>query len=286
MSELARRRSWNKIACFYALTLLFSAPFYALILGTGQLRGSEMFYVTALMWSPALAALATQRLFGDDLAALGWRFGALRWQLWAWFLPVGYALPVYVLVWFGGLGHFQFAEFTAQKAEAFGWQALSPALVFVGYVLLAGTAGLVLSLSRALGEEIGWRGLLVPELAKLTGTHGVAIGSGLMWAAWHYPVLIFGDYNAGTPIGYALACFTLMAIGVSYLMAWLRLASGTLWTAAVLHAAHNRFIQGVFTPLTGDSGPTPYLIDEFGIGLAVSTLLTALLVLRYVRRPQ
>jgi membrane protease YdiL (CAAX protease family) len=99
-----------------------------------------------------------------------------------------------------------------------------------------------------------------------------------MWAAWHYPILLFGDYNAGTPAWYGLSCFTVMVVASSFIAAWLRLRSGSLWTAAIFHASHNLFIQGVFTPLTVDTGATKYVIDEFGIGLAVTTVLTAFLV--------
>jgi hypothetical protein len=43
----------------------------------------------------------------------------------------------------------------------------------------------------------------------------------------------------------------------------------------LLHAAHNVFVQTIFTPLTVDTGPTEYVIDEFGIGLAVVYTLAA-----------
>ena len=61
-----------------------------------------------------------------------------------------------------------------------------------------------------------------------------------------------------------------MGFGLSFATAWLRLRSGSLWPAVVLHASHNLFIQSLFTPLTGNNGITPYLIDEFGIGLALT----------------
>jgi membrane protease YdiL (CAAX protease family) len=71
-----------------------------------------------------------------------------------------------------------------------------------------------------------------------------------------------------------------MVIGISFAFAWLRLKSGSLWTAVLLHASHNLFIQGIFTPLTQDSGPTMYWIDEFGIGLALGAVVVAYLFWR------
>jgi uncharacterized membrane protein len=53
--------------------------------------------------------------------------------------------------------------------------------------------------------------------------------------------------------------------------------SRSVWPCALLHASHNLFIQGFFTPLTGARGHfTPYLIDEFGVAVPGVILLFAL----------
>jgi membrane protease YdiL (CAAX protease family) len=271
------RRVWAKVIVFYLLTLAFSSIFYVFILSTG-LRGGGLYYVTGLMWCPAFAALATKTLFRESIRNMGWQWGKSRYQLLSYFIPIGYALPVYLVVWLTGLGGFYHADFVNKTAATFGWTGLSPALVILGYIALTALIGIIISLSRALGEEIGWRGFLVPELIKVTSFRGTALISGLMWAAWHYPILLFGDYNAGTPAWYGLSCFTVMVVASSFIAAWLRLRSGSLWTAAILHASHNLFIQGVFTPLTADTGKTKYVIDEFGVGLAVTTVVAAIIV--------
>src|SRR5262249_3568404 len=59
-------------------------------------------------------------------------------------------------------------------------------------------------------------------------------------------------------------CFTVMVVSMSFVFAWMRLKSGSLWTGAILHASHNLYIQGVFTPITGDTGKTKWFVDEFG----------------------
>jgi len=70
-----------------------------------------------------------------------------------------------------------------------------------------------------LGEEIGWRGFLVPELYKNNSFLKTAMISGAIWALWHYPIIIFSDYNGGTSVGYSLFCFTLMIIAISFPLA-------------------------------------------------------------------
>ena len=150
------------------------------------------------------------------------------------------------------------------------------AAAIVLYLLFAATGGVVRSCASALGEEIGWRGFLVPQLAKSYSFTTTALVSGLVWSLWHYPVLIFADYNAGTPAWYGLTCFTVMVVSGSFIYAWMRLKSGSLWTGVLLHATHNLFIQSFFDPLTTNTGHTAYITSEFGAGLAVVSLIFAI----------
>jgi membrane protease YdiL (CAAX protease family) len=143
------------------------------------------------------------------------------------------------------------------------------------------TLGFIINCVAALGEEIGWRGLLVPELAKATSFTGTALISGGIWSIYHWPLILSGHYNGeGTPVWFALVCFSIMVIGISFPFAWLRLKSKSLWGAVFMHAAHNLFIQAIFNQLTSDTGLTEYAIDEFGVGLALITILVAYLFWR------
>ena len=272
------------IAVFYALTLAFSGVFNALVLHAGKLDAGNLLYVTGSMWSPALATLATKTMFGESIRELPWRWGSSRYAWLGYLIPIAYALPVYLVVWLSGLGAFADLDFIKKTSSQFGWSNFPPGLALALFILLTATLGMVGKTSRALGEEIGWRGFLVPELAKVVGFPGVGLISGLMWAVYHYPVLIFADYNAGTPVWYGLGCFTLMVIADSFILAWLTLRSGSLWPAAILHGSHNLFIQSIFTPLTRDTGPTKYMIDEFGIGLVITITVAAIIAWRSFMR--
>jgi len=71
-----------------------------------------------------------------------------------------------------------------------------------------------------------------------------------------------------------------MVVSSAFIAAWLRLRSGSVWPAAIYHGAHNLFVQLIFTPLTTNTGHTAWYIDEFGAGLALTTLLGAIVVWR------
>jgi membrane protease YdiL (CAAX protease family) len=272
-------RTWKKIGCFYGFTMLFSLAFGGFVLHAGKMDAGNLLFVTGAMWSPALATFATKGIFRENIRGLPWQWSAARYAWLGYAIPILYTVPVYLLVWVSGLGRFN-TSFLQKTAADFGWQKFPPALALALFVLFTATLGLVAKLSRALGEEIGWRGFLVPELAKVVSFPMVGLISGLMWAVYHYPVLLFADYNAGGPPWYSLSCFTLMVIAGSFVMAWLTLRSQSLWPAAILHASHNLFIQSICTPLTRDTGLTKYIIDEFGIGLVVTSSIAAIIVCR------
>ena len=276
----AKGRVWKKIAVFYTLTMLFSGVFDAFVLHAGKMDAGNLLYVTGAMWSPALAAFATKKIFRERIRDLPWSWSGARYAWLAYLIPLGYALPVYLVVWLTGLGGFYDVDLAKKIAEQFGWLDLPPNLMLALFVLLTATLGMVAKMSRALGEEIGWRGFLVPELSKVVGFSGTAIISGLMWAVYHYPILLFADYNASTPAWYGLICFTIMVVAFSFILAWLTLRSGSLWPAAIFHGSHNLFIQSILSPLTRDTGITKYIIDEFGIGLVITTLIGAIIVWR------
>jgi Type II CAAX prenyl endopeptidase Rce1-like len=99
-------------------------------------------------------------------------------------------------VWGARLGGFPNHEFMDLLVQRMGLRA-SPIVSTMVYILLAGSFGLVKSLASALGEEIGWRGFLVPELFKNIGFTGTALISGVVWACWHYPLLIWSDAAVG-----------------------------------------------------------------------------------------
>jgi membrane protease YdiL (CAAX protease family) len=252
----------NRIATYLGLTFALSTVFYVLIIRAGTLAAGSGLYVLGLMWCPGVAAIITSLIFERSLRGLGWRLGRPRYLALAYVLPLGYGLAAYGTVWILGLGALSTAALPAG-------QSLPTFLAFNA------TVGVVSSLLTATGEEIGWRGFLVPELSRITGFAGTALISGAIWAVWHMPLILFADYHGGAPLWFALACFTIMIVSLSFDFAWLRLRSGSLWPAALLHASHNLFIQQVFDPLTQDTGTTAYLVGEFGLALAIAAIVVA-----------
>jgi membrane protease YdiL (CAAX protease family) len=272
----------KKIYFFLFLTFMFSLFSYVPIISAGTLNTQDGLFVLTMMWSPGLAAILTQFIATRSLRGLGWRPGSVRWLGTAFILPILYALPVYTFTWLTGLGRFPNPSRITSLAEKYS--SPNVAMTVAIFVVISLTVDMVGPLILALGEEIGWRGLFVPELAKTTGFTKTALISGIVWAAWHMPAIFLADYNSsGTPNLYSAVNFAVLIVAISFPFAWLTLKSGSLWPAVVLHAFHNQIVQGIFDKLTGNTGITPYIIGEFGIGLALTGLVVAYIFWRMRR---
>jgi uncharacterized protein len=271
-----REHLTRQILVFIALVFAFSCVPYSLVIHTGHLGTGSGMLVGVLMWCPALAAFASCKIFGIDIATLGWKWRPVRYEVWAYLLPIFYSIPVYAAVWIFIGGSFGFFTFAARLGAAFGFPHSPQAATLLLAIPSFAFMGVIGSMAHALGEEIGWRGFLLPRLVGRTGFTVGCLLSGCIWAVWHYPLLLFADYNSGTPKVYALTCFTVMVIGDAFIFGWFRLKSGSLWPAAMLHASHNLFIQAIFDRMTNPVGRSLYITTEFGCGLALTVGVCAI----------
>jgi uncharacterized protein len=272
------------IPTFLLSTLLISSVFYFLIIRSGHMGGGWGGYVAGLMWSPGLAAMLTCKLSGRKLSTLGWKWGSGRYEVICYVIPLTYSALIYGAVWLSGLGGFYDRSFVKRLVESFGLGQLPPWVAIVLYFLFTATFAVIRGTATVLGEEIGWRGFLVPEFAKTHSFLTTAVVTGLIWAVWHYPVILFADYKSDTPVWFYVPILTLTIPLLNFVWTWMRLKSGSIWPGVILHAAHNTFIQTFFDPLTVHHKATNYVATEFGAALLVIAALLA--VYFYSRRSE
>ena len=277
MLSLSKTR--QDVWVFLALLALFSSVFYALVLVRSDAAKQWSVYAAAFMWCPGMAAIVTCLVRDGTLRGLGWGWGRTRYYPIAYGLALAVCLLPYVVVWVA------FDAFDGrQLAGTFAKAGLPPALAGPAGVLAVGLIVLPLtSLVSAAGEEIGWRGFLVPRMHTLLGFTGTSLLVGLIWAAWHYPInaAVFPLHRPNVPLWYANACFTLLVMGAAFMHTWLRLRSRSVWPSTLLHASGNAF-QGVLQAATRETEATSYLTTEYGAAFAVMGCL--LVVVFWSRR--
>jgi membrane protease YdiL (CAAX protease family) len=228
----------RNLVIFTALVIILGWLGYGLGVmgGTTDSQGLGM-----LIWlvSPLVACVGL-RLFGGD----GWQDMGLRLAFKG--NGLGYALSVLiyplatlVILLLGALFGSVTFDFGGDKAAAF-----VPALL----------GALVFNFIKNILEEFGWRGYLTPKMAKLglpdTGAHLIV---GLIWALWHLPyylgLLSAAEMEAYTSLSLGVFLpFTLVGIvAASIAFGEIRLLTGSVWPAVLLHAVSNAVILTVLT---------------------------------------
>jgi membrane protease YdiL (CAAX protease family) len=274
-TNLFNRTNIGRIVTFLVLAFGLSSIFYVLIITGGKGIGP---WLLPLMLCPGVSAILTKLIFDRSLKGLGWKPGPAKWLGLAYLLPILYGAVIYGIVWLVGLGGFTTDAIAGQMAEL--GMADAPAWQMVAvYMLLMGTIVFVRSgLLGSFGEELGWRGFLFPELHRMTSFTTASLISGVVWALFHLPVMLFSDYNSTAPIAFQVVVFFISAIAHTFVYNWLRAKSGSVWPAVLLHASHNVFVSNVYDPLMTRYPLTDFFVTEFGLGLLVINVLMALYV--------
>jgi CAAX protease family protein len=225
------------------------------------------------MFTPTIATLVMLLLVTrEGYTRAGWAsLGLHRTGLRAWGLALLAPLLVlggaYGVLWASGVAS---AALPAGLNGAALIQLALKTLIMIGIGVFSG----------ALGEELGWRGYLLPKLLFL-GPRRALLLSGLLHGIWHLPMILLTPYyhsmgNLLITLPLFLATFTLA--GVFY--GWLRLTTGSVWPAAIAHRAINLFWAG-FAAITVTTSPllVEYLAGEAGLLTLIGIAIVAAVLL-------
>ncbi|HEX8684052.1 MAG TPA: type II CAAX endopeptidase family protein [Ardenticatenaceae bacterium] len=220
---------------------LFGYWFY----DVAEARGLPLGTSLPIMLAPGLASVITRLVLREGFADVSFKIGGTRRAiLFALALPLLVGTVAYSGAYITGL-----AQFTPPPAPSFlAWAGSFGSFVFL--MALVATLGTLVLLPTAAGEEIGWRGYLLPRLIEAGVPHPILL-SGLIWGAWHMVPVFTAGYAAGaSPLLSALGLMiAILAFG--YILSWMRLDTGSVWPAVVGHAAWNAMINGGFDLATG-----------------------------------
>ncbi|MBB5071656.1 membrane protease YdiL (CAAX protease family) [Saccharopolyspora gloriosae] len=231
----------------YLGTWVLSIPLW--LTGAGLTWTWAPLLLVVMMFVPAASAFAVTKWISPrdapvrDLGVTN-AGGVREWwgrALISWFGP-----PVLMLVALGlgallGVYHADWTGFSG-LSEQFGLEAggvgapslSSLALMQLVQVMLLGWLNVI----PAFGEEVGWRGYLTTALLPL-GQPAAFLVTGVLWGLWHAPLLVLGYNYPNAPIVVAFIMMVCFCALLSALLGWLRLATGSVWPAAIGHGFVN-----------------------------------------------
>jgi uncharacterized protein len=238
--NLVRR---HPLICFYVLTYVITWSLWApLVIFRDRLPG-PLGLVLAMLGSLVPSALGilfvallrgrsgVRTLLGRLLHA---RIG-LRWYLAALALTMLVPLAVGVSVLMGG-------DTPVVDNTIFGVLFLFAFMIFPG---------------SALGEELGWRGFVLPRMQARHSALKASLLIGILWGPWHLPLWLTG--SEGHPISLYVP-FVVAVVASSVFYTWLyNNTGGSLLIVVLYHAASNLPITVLISPL-GSQMAQPFLI--------------------------
>jgi membrane protease YdiL (CAAX protease family) len=257
---------WFLVIAFAISWPLFLAP----LLFPGLDSNVRLFAIQGVwalaMWGPGIAALvATLAVAKQSFTSLRLNtLGLRRYYLWAWLLP-----PVMVV--FSGLltmllrtGRLDIEfKFMQQMMSQAGTQLpVSTGMLVLIQIVQALLLAPLINIVFTMGEELGWRGFLLPRLMPL-GQWKALLISGTIWGVWHAPVIAQGYNYPDHPI-LGILLMTVFCTLFGIIIGWMYLNTRSPWVAALGHASLNAWAG------------LPFFFLEPGFDTALGGTLTSL----------
>ncbi len=244
-SRLNKKGLYSFLAITFGLTILVAVIMK--LSGMSVVEGdifSAQLILAGVMFVPALSSVIVRQFITRE----GWKDSGLKWGKFKDYFHIWYLVPlifamIYLITYLLGnrpdwsLTVFTAAEGLALPAPA-GYMIVS---IFVSTLLLTPFINSV----AGFGEELGWRGYLLPKLMPLGSQKALWI-HGLIWGLWHTPFVLllgFGNY-ANIWLGAVMFLAVITFLGVYF--GYLRLKSGSTLLASWAHGVFNSQSYGVW----------------------------------------
>lgn len=252
IEENSRNRIWDKKKFItYLIWTFFIAWILQIVASIFARQGNTVLFSMILsvsMFAPLIGSVLAK----IPLRGMGWKpkvKGNIRFILAAWFVPavltiLGAALYYIILPERLDLT----GEYLKLSAgEAVIEQLASQGITIPMYLIIGAVQAIAyapwMNMFFAVGEEAGWRGAMQPMLYDRFGKSKGRIIGGLIWGAWHWPVIVLAGYEYGTGywgepfLGMALFCIITVVMGTLFDVVYEK--TNCIWVPALAHGAVN-----------------------------------------------
>lgn len=205
---LEKKLTKKRLILFVVLVMSLGWITFLLIpfLGLAYGQGLSVIILAGAMFTPTISNLLTRLITKEGFGKMYLRpnfKGNIKKYLLVFFGPT-------ILVFLSGAVYFLIFPATfdsdltvlKQLLAAGGRSGVSASNLLLISVLQVILIGPIVNIIPTLGEELGWRGYLLPKLREFYSDRAALVISGVIWGVWHLPVIAMG-HNYGTDyIGY------------------------------------------------------------------------------------
>lgn len=238
----------KRLIVFVSLAFAIAWIIFSLIPICGLTYGSgwSVLILAAAMFAPAISSLLTRLITKEGFGNMYLRphfKGHMKEYLIVFFGPTA-------LLLLSGLFYFIVFPNTfdsgltvlKEMIATGGISGISAYGLLVISVLQVFILGPIINIIPTLGEELGWRGYLLPKLREFFPDRSALVITGMIWGVWHMPVIAMG-HNYGTAyIGYPwLGIFAMIVFCVvlGIIEGYVTIKMDSVIPAAMIHSTVN-----------------------------------------------
>lgn len=242
----------KSLVIYFVILVVLCAGF---IIGAKMMGKQGMVLAQGYMMTPALAALITRLFFYEmKFKDANLRFGRLGDYGRFWLVSLGITALSYLFFMLFGAIRLDLSgqEFLRRLSEQFAAAGqdmetgLPPGFTPQTMLLVYFIGGLTIfnilpGLITGFGEEFGHRGFMFPALYRIKPWVGILVG-GLIWYAWHWPVMLIVPQTAALSTGEMILNFIVLGIGsvcTFIYLAYVYVRTRSVWVAAFAHIVMN-----------------------------------------------
>jgi membrane protease YdiL (CAAX protease family) len=231
----------KQIIIYIVLSFLIAWILFLIIPLKGMVYGEQRstLLLTGAMFAPAISSilvrLITKEGFKNMLLKPNFK-GNIKTYLLIFFGPSLLIIVSAILYFLLFPTHFDTGLTLLQGAE------VTPSTILLVSLLQVILVGPVINIVPTMGEELGWRGYLLPKLRTLFSDRLSIIISGIIWGLWHAPVIIMG-HNYGTEYpGYpyvGILVMVVFCVALGIIEGYFTIKLNSVIPAAMIHSAMN-----------------------------------------------